>query len=172
MTDGTGTRQYTYVPVGSLGALLAESERAGFRFVSRLVDEWVSGANRFDRSGEALFAAWVDGQVAGVCGLNIDPYSADGRVGRVRHLYVLAELRRHGIGRQLVAEVVRAAQSGFDILRLRTGNPSAARFYEALGFRPVGALVNGATHFIELAACAPNFAVHRTGGSRCSPSGR
>ena len=91
----------------SLGALVAESERAGSRFVRRLVDEWVTDANRFDRPGEALFAAWVDGQLVAVCGLNVDPYSAEDRVGRVRHLYVLSAFRRLGVGRQLVVRKTR-----------------------------------------------------------------
>ena len=160
------------LPVGLLDALVVESGPAGFRFVRRLVEEWVSGANRFDRSGEAFFVARVDGNVVGVGGLNLDPYSAEDRVGRLRHLYVLSQSRRLGVGRYLVAEIVAAAENSFDMLRLRTGNPSAARFYEALGFRPAGAAIKDATHVMELVPCVLNLAVHRTGGSRCSPSGR
>src|SRR5215470_11105409 len=100
-----------------LDGLLADSERAGSRIVRRLVDEWRSGVNRFDRPGEALFGAWVDGQLIGVCGLNIDPYAADDRVGRVRHLYVSSARRGHGVGRRLVAHVVRAARGRFDVCR-------------------------------------------------------
>jgi len=55
-----------------LGVLLAESEQAGLRLVRRLIEEWVSGANRFDRPGEMLVGAWLDGRVVGVCGLNVD----------------------------------------------------------------------------------------------------
>ena len=120
---------------GCLAALLAESGQAGSLIVRRLVDEWASGANRFDRSGEALFTARIEGRLVGVCGLNVDPYSAEPRLGRVRHLYVLSAYRRRGIGRQLVAEVIAAARGRFDHLRLSTGNPAAARFYERLGFR-------------------------------------
>src|SRR5207237_3226882 len=75
------------------------------------------------------------GRLVGVCGLNVDPYAGDARVGRVRHLYVLTPMRRHGVGRQLVTEVIRAAGGRFDSLRLRTNNPAAARLYEVLGFR-------------------------------------
>ena len=64
-------------PADRLGALVAESERQGFRFVRRLVDEWRSGANRFDRPGEVLFAARAGDDVIGVCGLNIDPHADD-----------------------------------------------------------------------------------------------
>ena len=37
----------------------------------------------------------------------------------------------------------------FDSLRLRTENPAAARFYEALGFRPCGGAADS-THVMEL----------------------
>ena len=122
------------LPAGLLDPLVADSERAGVRFVRRLVEEWASGRNRFDRPGEALFAARLDGQVVGVCGLNVDPYTATPRVGRVRHLYVLSAYRRLGAGQRLVAEVVAVARSRFDTLRLRTENEAAARLYERMGF--------------------------------------
>lgn len=119
-----------------LADLLSESERDGRRMVRRLVDEWDSGANRFDRPGEALLGAWIDGRLVGVGGLNVDPYAGSERTGRVRHLYVLAAFRRRGIGRRLVLEVMAAAQARFDDLRLRTNDPDAARLYETLGFQP------------------------------------
>ena len=117
-------------------SLVVESEHAGLGFVRRLVDEWASGRNRFDRPGEVLLGAPTDGRFVGVCGLNVDPYTATPAVGRVRHLYVLESRRRLGVGRRLVEEIVRTAGGRFDTLRLRTHNPSAARLYEALGFRP------------------------------------
>jgi GrpB-like predicted nucleotidyltransferase (UPF0157 family) len=136
-----------HLPDG-LAALLADDERAGTRFVRRLVDEWASGANRFDRSGEALFGAWVGEELVGVCGLNIDPYVETGRVGRVRRLYVHTASRRLGVGRGLVLEVIAAARGRFDSLRLRTANPAAARLYETIGFRPSGGTDH--THVMEL----------------------
>jgi GNAT superfamily N-acetyltransferase len=132
----------------ALEALVVESERDGLRFLRRLADEWASGANRFDRAGEALFAALLDGRLVGVCGLNVDPYAASPLVGRVRHLYVLTAHRRLGVGRRLVEEVIRVARNHFDTLRLRTHNPAAARLYEALGFRAGGAA--DCTHAMEL----------------------
>lgn len=135
---------------GAFDALVVESEQAGHRFVRRLAEEWASGANRFDRPGEALFAALLDGRVVGICGLNVDPYTTTPGVGRVRHLYVLVAYRRLGIGRRLVDRVVEAAQGRFDRLRLRTQNPAAALLYERLGFdRRAGATDH--THLRELA---------------------
>src|SRR5437879_3322856 len=139
------------LPSDVLGALVAESEEAGLRFVRRLLDEWASGANRFDRPGEALFGARVGGRLVGVCGLNVDPFAADARVGRVRHLYVLLAFRRRGVGRHLVVEVIETARGRFDRLRLCTENAGAARFYEALGFRPSGGAA-GYTHVMERAS--------------------
>jgi GNAT superfamily N-acetyltransferase len=130
-------------------ALVAESERAGYRFVRRLAEEWSSGANRFDRPGESLFVALMGERVIGVCGLNVDPYTAAEGVGRVRHLYVLLAYRRTGVGRLLVTRVMEAARGRFDTLRLSTQNPAAAQLYERLGFdRRAGAADH--THLMEL----------------------
>jgi len=129
--------------------LVTESEQAGMSLVRRLVDEWRDGSNRFDRPGEAVFGAWVEGRLVGVCGLNIDPYVRDERMGRVRHLYVLTACRRHGVGRLLMARVIEAGRGRFGTLRLSTSNPAAARLYESLGFRPVSG--PHCTHLRELA---------------------
>jgi len=139
------------LPPERLAGLVTESEEAGFAFVRRLVDEWVGGVNRFAGPGEVLFAAVVDGRVVGVCGLSVDPYLAAGWVSRVRHLYVVAEVRRRGVGTRLAATVVATARESFDRLRLRTESASAARFYEALGFRPCVEEV-ACTHVLELAS--------------------
>jgi GNAT superfamily N-acetyltransferase len=108
----TGHRARTHVerlaapPAECLGALIADSEGHGLRFVRRLADDWAGGTNRFDRPGEALFVARIAGEVVGVCGLNVDPYETAPAIARVRHLYVLAAHRRHGVGRDLVSAVV------------------------------------------------------------------
>ncbi len=138
------------LPLDRICDLLAESEAAGSRIVRRLVDEWADRTNRFDRSGEALFAAWVAGRLVGVCGLNVDPYARDDRVGRVRHLYVLTPFRERGVGRQLVAHIIDFAGRRFESLRLRTNNEAAARLYVALGFRACEA-AGEYTHVVELA---------------------
>ena len=134
---------------GQVAALVADSEAQGVRFVRRLAEEWVSGANRFDQPGEALFVARDDGRVVGVGGLNLDPYAAEPTVGRVRHLYVLTAYRRLGIGRRIVEEIIEAARGRFERLRLSASNPEAARLYERLGFRP-RADVAHCTHALEM----------------------
>ena len=138
------------LPPGQVRDLLADSEAVGSRIVRRLVDEWADRTNRFDRPGEALFGAWVGGQLVGVCGLNVDPYAGDDRVGRVRHLYVLTPSRRLGVGRQLMTQVIDSAGDRFDTLRLRTSNEAAARLYRAMGFR-ASAESSQFTHILDLA---------------------
>jgi GNAT superfamily N-acetyltransferase len=136
---------------GDVAELLSDSERLESRIVRRLAEEWGNGANRFDRPGEALFGARGAGRLLGVCGLNVDPYAGDDRIGRVRHLYVLSESRRQGVGQRLVQRVIQVARGRFDDLRLHTSNPEAARLYEALGFRPCGERPDD-THVAKVAA--------------------
>lgn len=132
-----------------LATLVAESELEGWRFVRRLADDLDSGANRFEGEGECLIIAVSHGAVVGVCGLNVDPYLADPRVGRVRRLYVLAAHRGRGVGERLVQAIISAAVGRFRCLRVRTDNPQAGRLYERLGFVPA---VDAAdcTHALEL----------------------
>jgi GNAT superfamily N-acetyltransferase len=129
--------------------MLAESEALGYRFLHRVVDEWESGVNRFSLPGEALLVAELNGRWVGICGLSIDPYLDDPRVGRVRNVYVLAECRRAGIGRRLVEEAVSRARGSFDRLRLRGEEQGPARLYESLGFRQCQGIPN-CTHIMEL----------------------
>ena len=117
-------------------ALKDESRLEGSWMLVRLADGWASGRNKFLKRGEALFGAWHGRELAGVCGLNIDPYF-DGRgQGRVRHLFVSAPHRRAGVGRMLVETVIDRARRYFAVLNTRAP-PEAFVFYERLGFQRV-----------------------------------
>lgn len=116
--------------------LLDESLTQGQRMLQRLLANWQSGKNRFDERGEMLVASFVGGQLAGVCGRNIDPYGLDNVLGRVRHLYVAQSFRGQGIGTALVRHIMSDAAQYFN--RLNTRSPeSAYGFYEHLGFERV-----------------------------------
>ena len=117
--------------------LLAECEREGGSFLLRLRDEWRSGATRFDRPNEVLLGAFLDGRLIGVGGLSRDPWQPD--IGRLRHLYVLREMRGRGVGRMLVSHIVEKARRTFPVIRLRTRAEEAARLYESFGFIPTAA---------------------------------
>jgi GNAT superfamily N-acetyltransferase len=136
------------LPLNRFADMLAESEASGYRFLPRVLDEWGSGVNRFSRPGEALLVADLNGRWVGICGLSIDPYLEDPRVGRVRNVYVMADCRRAGVGRRLVEEAVERARGRFDRLRLRAEEPGPARLYESVGFRPCRGIPN-CTHILE-----------------------
>jgi GNAT superfamily N-acetyltransferase len=125
-----------------------EARREGFRFIARLINNWVSGSNRFNQLGERLIGAICENRLIGVCGLNRDPYTEEAGVGRLRHLYVTRSERKHGIGRTLVRFLLEEARAAFVIVRLRTDTSEAALFYERLGFMTVD--LENASHAMRL----------------------
>jgi GNAT superfamily N-acetyltransferase len=111
-----------------------ESRLEGYWMLVRLADGWSSGRNKFLKRGEALYGAWHGRDLAGVCGLNIDPYVEGREQCRVRHLFVGAAHRRAGLGRMLVETVIDRARQYFSVLNTRAP-PEAFGFYERLGFQ-------------------------------------
>lgn len=131
-----------------LDPLVSEAEAEGYMFMRRLCDAWADGGNRFDRPGELLLTARIDGRLVGIGGLNHDPYTQAEGIGRLRHLYIAEDARRLGVGTVLVRQLLAAATPHFSIVRLRTSSPDAAAFYARLGFQPVEEA--GATHILPL----------------------
>ena len=119
-----------------INTLRSEAAREGFGFIDRLVDDWRSGANRFDQSGELFLGGFLEDKLVAVCGLNRDPYTNQAEIGRLRHLYVEPTQRRRGIASALVRHILgeAEAESVFQSVRLRTPSHAAAAFYAALGF--------------------------------------
>jgi ribosomal protein S18 acetylase RimI-like enzyme len=113
--------------------LIAAARSEGYRFVDRLFDEWRSGSNCFAGDGEAFLGAFSSGMLIAFGGLNRDPYRNQ-RVARIRHVYVLPEYRRKGVGRQLVAAILSIGENRYRYVRLRASDGTAANFYKALGF--------------------------------------
>jgi len=117
--------------------MLDESMRAGYQFIQRTIDDWENGTNRFSGPGEKLWGLFLGSDLAGICGLNRDPYTPEPNVGRVRHLYVMEAHRRKGYASLLMNVIMHEARQHFTVLRLLTDNPAAAKFYEKLGFQNV-----------------------------------
>lgn len=122
-----------------LAGLVEESTAQGYNSLRRLVAEWLSGVQRFDRHGEGLFVALREGRVAGVCGLEVDRAGADPSVGRLRDMYVSTVHRRSGVGRALAARALSEARESFAHLMLQADTPGARTFFTSLGFRPASA---------------------------------
>ncbi len=112
--------------------LRAEALAEGFRQVERLAADWEAGRTRFDRDGEALLAARLNGVLAGIGGLTIEPV-VPGAL-RMRRFYVRPAFRHIGVGRQLATALL----AGVDGERSITVNaaPASITFWESLGFNP------------------------------------
>jgi len=104
---------------------LSISVDEGYTFVQKLADEFVSDVNRFDAPGALLLAVYEDETMIAVGGVHPDPYLLGDNVGRIRHVYVLPDQRRSGVGRRLAA------------------------FYQALGFNDQPRFAD-ATHWMSL----------------------
>lgn len=132
-------------PASTIEPLVSDSQQEGFRFLQRLKDEWLSGANRFSAKGEALFGI-VEGERLLVVG-GINRQSDD--CGRLRRFYVNKDARRMGIGRMLAQHILRFASDHYSRVTLRTDTEAADRFYLAMGFSRL-LPGSGPTHTIEL----------------------
>jgi len=110
--------------------LRAEARTEGHLFVERLFTDWVSRTNRFDRAGEALLAARVNGVLAGIGGITIEPVVA-GAV-RMRRFYIRPVFRRNRVGHQLATALLNRVGVGRPI----TVNAALASFsfWESVGF--------------------------------------
>ncbi|MEK3888008.1 GNAT family N-acetyltransferase [Bacillus sp. FSL K6-3431] len=115
--------------------LLEESELEGYRFLSRLVDEYKDGKNTFSMPGEALFCIRnVDENVIAIGGVNQSPFSDVTQVARLRRFYVLSEARRQGAGSLLLKEIIDHSRTYFNELTVRTESSKADAFYRSNGF--------------------------------------
>jgi GNAT superfamily N-acetyltransferase len=128
-------------------ALRAEARAEGYLFVERLAADWVAGTMRFDRAGEALLAVSLNGVLAGVGGLTIEPVVPDAL--RMRRFYVRPAYRRRRIGHELAGALLERA-GNFTTLVTVNAAPASTAFWESLGF--VRDANDGHTHFRHLSA--------------------
>lgn len=127
-------------------SLLPSADAEGFHFLRRLVDEWTTGLNRFDREGEVLLGCFLGNELVGCGGIN----RVSGTTARLRRLYVLPKHRQVGYGGLLVGELIKCARPHFDKLELRS--LKAGAFYEKLGFSRTGK--DNPTHELRLSPAA------------------
>ncbi|MGE0047292.1 MAG: GNAT family N-acetyltransferase [Hyphomonadaceae bacterium] len=133
-----------------LSTLRAEARAEGYRHMERLADEWESGAQRFDKPGEALFAVFMEGEVAGIGGVTREPNEPDGAVLRARRLYVRPAYRKLGVGRAIAGAIVQEAFDEAPALYVNVSaggsdSQAASVFWERMGFERVDG-VAGISH--------------------------
>lgn len=115
--------------------LVEESEAEGYRFLRRLADQYEDGTNTFNKEGEILYGVWDQrGHLVAIGGINRDPYSDKGGVGRLRRFYISPGARRQGIGTKLLKQIVDHARGHFNEIVVRTDSANADAFYRANGF--------------------------------------
>lgn len=113
--------------------LRAAADAENYAHMERLARDWESGAERFDKPSEALFAAYVDGDLAGIGGVTREPSDPAGDVLRARRLYVLPRFRGQGAGGALVAAIVQEAFQSVSRITVNAGRDAPA-FWDYQGF--------------------------------------
>jgi GNAT superfamily N-acetyltransferase len=136
------------LPVPGIEQLQTEALEEGFLHIERLCRDWRIGANRFNAPGERLYGCMDQATLVAIGGLNRDPFVGRLDTGRIRRVYVRPTWRNRGIGSTLIHTLVKDARSSFACLHLHTENPTAARFYERIGFSHL--LTSDATHILIL----------------------
>jgi GNAT superfamily N-acetyltransferase len=133
-----------------ISELVKESEAEGYRFLTRLVNDYKDGSNTFDKPGEALFFIQDgSGEVVAIGGVNQSPFSDDKDVARLQRFYVAAAARRQGVGSILLEEIVRHSRDTFREMTVRTESSKADAFYRANGFE-LDDSASETTHLISL----------------------
>ena len=146
---------YTVKQVDNLGEidiahLVKESETEGYRFLTRLVNDYQDGTNTFNKPGEALLSVRNEvGNVVAIGGVNQSPFSEDTQVARLQRFYVLDEARRQGVGSLLLKEIVDHSRSTFNEMTVRTESFKADAFYRANGFE-LDDSASETTHLLKL----------------------
>ena len=93
------------------------------------------------RPHDAVFGAYVGGELAGLCGIDVDMRAKVRHKGHVFGMYVPSERSGRGIGAALIGRVVaHAREHGLSQLALTVtaGNLAARRVYERAGFAITG----------------------------------
>ena len=134
-------RRLSHLPP-AIKTLEQHAVEEGFRFLTRLINEWDAGTNRFDAPGECLLAGYINEELVAVGGLSIDLYLpidplTGNRIGRLRRVYVTPASRGQGIGKAMVEALVAHAGDAFDAVRLSTDTVNGDGFYKGCGFQPI-----------------------------------
>ena len=113
--------------------LVAEASGEGVRNPALLADGWQAG-ERFEGDGEALFAAFLAGTLAGIGGLSVETGAVE-PARRLRRLYVSPRFRRQGVATALASALIHEGLDSVGLLPVNAAaSPAAGPFWEAQGF--------------------------------------
>ena len=130
--------------------LVQESETEGYRFLTRLVNDYEDGTNTFKKPGEGLFSISNEtGDVVAIGGVNQSPFSDGMKVARLQRFFVLNDVRRLGVGSLLLKGIIDHSRDSFNELTVRTESSKADIFYRSNGFELDGS-TSETTHMLKL----------------------
>lgn len=113
------------------------TERTGFP-----LSWWENRLAPGDDAKEVVFGAWEAGALVGLAGLSFEPREKARHKATLFGMYVDAQHRSLGLGRQLVAAALDygRSRSGTQLVQLTVteGNTAATGLYMSLGFVPFG----------------------------------
>ncbi|WP_247289224.1 GNAT family N-acetyltransferase [Bradyrhizobium sp. 37] len=84
-----------------------------------------------------MYTCRVNGRLAGVGAITDAPAMAAPPMWRMRRLYVHRQFRRREIARTIAGALLLEAVGKVSTVTVHAGNDGAAKFWEAIGFRPV-----------------------------------
>jgi len=124
------------LPVGFQN-LMQRSRDEGIKNMSMLQDNWLSGAERFNKNGAALFGAFFESELIGLGGTTKElGYTAPAM--RMRRLFVLPHWRRKGVAGLIAHHCMDwGLQSAKTLTCNAQASDAAAPFWERMGFEPV-----------------------------------
>jgi predicted acetyltransferase len=120
------------LPIG-FAELDADAKADGHDHLSRLAAEFAQSPAIF----HAIFACHLDGRLAGIGAITDEPGLTSQPKWRMRRLYVHRKFRRCYVARVIANALLQEAVWNVSTVTVHAGNDDAARFWEAIGFRPV-----------------------------------
>jgi len=120
------------LPVG-FAELEADAKADGHGHLTRLAAEFAQSPAIF----HAIFACHLDGRLAGIGATTDEPDLTSQQMWRMRRLYVHRKFRRRKVARAIANALLQEAALNVSTVTVHAGNDGAARFWEAIGFRPV-----------------------------------
>jgi GNAT superfamily N-acetyltransferase len=114
-------------------ALMKDAEADGHRHVGRLASEIRCCPAMF----HAIFAAYIEGNLAGLGAITDELEPTTTPAWRMRRLYVHRQYRRRGAARAIALALMQEAAGKVRMVTVNAGNDHAARFWEQMGFYQV-----------------------------------
>lgn len=114
-------------------ALEADAKADGHAHLTRLSGEFAKDPAMF----HAIFAAYIDGELAGIGAATDEPTMTSHATWRMRRLYVHRKFRRQKIACAIATALLQEAAKKVRAVTVHAGSDDAAHFWEAIGFRRV-----------------------------------